>query len=165
VRRVKAGHECGAPQVVVYRGPSDGVRWSSSPIVTCQMALALARFETILQEEAQMYFGKRVTRVEHVGTYSCREMARYDLVSEHSYANAIDVSAFTLSNGKTISVERHFGRPVNEPKTAEGRFLRALAHRLYDDEVFSVVVTEFFDSLHRSHFHLDMARYRVDGSR
>jgi hypothetical protein len=165
VRHAKGGFECGAPQVVVYRGPKDGVRWSSSPLVTCGMALALARFETILQEEAQRYFEKRVARIEHVGTYNCREMVNYDWVSEHSYANAIDVTAFQLSNGKRISIERDFGRPANEPKNAEGRFLRALARRLYDDEVFSVVVTEFLDPLHRTHFHFDMARYRADGTR
>src|SRR5687768_17816152 len=47
--------------------------------------------------------------------------------SEHSYANAIDLSVFQLANGRKISVERHFGRPGTEPKSAEGRFLRALA--------------------------------------
>jgi hypothetical protein len=164
-RRAREGHECGAPQVLVYRGPEGGVRWSSAPLVTCGMALALARFETVLQEESTKHFGQRVARIEHLGTYACREMARYDWVSEHSYANAIDLSVFVLANGRKISVERHFGRPATEPKTSEGRFLRGLANRLYDEEVFSVVVTEFFDKLHHNHFHLDMARYRVDGTR
>jgi hypothetical protein len=164
-RKAKEGHECGAPQVVVYRGPKGGVRWSSAPLVTCGMALALGRFETILQQESEKYFQKRVVRIEHLGTYACREMARYDWVSEHSYANAIDVSVFQLENGRKISVERHFGKPSKDSKTNESRFLRELARRLYDDEVFSVVVTEYFDKLHHNHFHLDMARYRVDGTR
>jgi hypothetical protein len=47
----------------------------------------------------------------------------------------------------------------------EGRFLRSVATRLYDEGVFSVVITPFFDALHRDHFHLDQARYRNDGSR
>jgi len=164
-RRAREGHECGAPQVVVYRGIANGVRWSSAPIVTCGMALALARFEAVLQEEAFGHFQKRIVRIQHLGTYACREMARYDWVSEHSYANAIDLSVFELENGRKISIERHFGRPDAEPQTNEGRFLRTLARRLYDDQVFSVVVTEFFDKLHHNHFHVDMARYRVDGTR
>ncbi|HEX6765460.1 MAG TPA: extensin family protein [Polyangiaceae bacterium] len=164
-RRAREGHECGAPQVVVYRGPAGGVRWSSAPLVTCGMALALARFETVLQAESEKYFHQRVVRIEHLGTYACREMARYDWVSEHSYANAIDLSVFQLANGRKISVEHYFGRPGSEPKTTESQFLRELANRLYDDEIFSVVVTEFFDSLHHNHFHVDMARYRVDGTR
>jgi hypothetical protein len=44
-------------------------------------------------------------------------------------------------------------------------FLRSLARRLYDEDVFSVVLTPFFDALHRDHFHLDLARYRLDGTR
>jgi hypothetical protein len=86
-------------------------------------------------------------------------------VSEHSFANAIDVRSFRLEDGRSVSVERHFGRPGTEPTTPEGRFLRDLAHRLYDEGVFSVVLTEFFDRLHRDHFHLDLARYRIDGTR
>jgi hypothetical protein len=31
--------------------------------------------------------------------------------------------------------------------------------------VFSVVLTPYWDALHRDHFHLDLARYRVDGTR
>jgi hypothetical protein len=104
-------------------------------------------------------------RIEQGGTYNCRKMARFDLVSEHSYANAIDIRSFRLADGRTVSVERHFGRPGKAPRTKEARFLHALAHRLYDDGVFSVVLTEYFDRLHRDHFHLDLARYRIDGTR
>jgi hypothetical protein len=104
-------------------------------------------------------------KVEQGGTYSCRKMARFALVSEHSYANAIDIRSFRLADGRVVSVARHFGRPGAEPQTPEARFLHELAHRLYDDGVFSVVLTEYFDRLHRDHFHLDLARYRVDGTR
>ena len=51
---------------------------------------------------------------------------------------------------------------AEDPKT---EFLRTLANRLYDEEVFSVVVTPYFDNLHYNHIHVDLARYRVDGSR
>ncbi len=84
-------------------------------------------------------------------------MARFDFVSEHSYANAIDVRSFTLENGRRISVADHFGTLTAEARTAEARFLRSLAHRLYDDGVFSVVLTRYYDELHRDHFHLDLA--------
>jgi hypothetical protein len=165
MRKGKTGHTCGAPQVVVYGGLPDGARIRPAPLVTCGMALALARFETILQEEAERQLGSRVASISQGGTYNCREMARFDLVSEHSYANAIDLRSFTLKNGRTVSVERHFGRPGSEPTAPEGRFLRSLARRLYDEQVFSVVLTEYFDRLHRDHFHFDLARYRLDGTR
>jgi hypothetical protein len=47
----------------------------------------------------------------------------------------------------------------------EGLFLRTLARGAYDDGTFSCVITEFFDPLHRNHIHVDLARYRVDGTR
>jgi hypothetical protein len=164
-RKLPNGVECGAPEVVVYRGPAGGVRWNAAPLVSCGMALALGRFEAVLAEVSVRELGSRVVKVEQGGTYNCRKMARFDLVSEHSFANAIDVRSFRLADGRRISVERHFGRPGVEPRTAEGRFLRALARQLYDDGVFSVVLTEYFDRLHRDHFHLDLARYRIDGTR
>lgn len=165
MRRRPSGEQCGAPDVVVYGGPPGGVRWNAAPLVSCGLALALGRFEEVLAEEATRELGSKVVRIEQGGTYNCRKMARFNLVSEHSFANAIDIKSFRLENGRSIAVERHFGRPGTEPTTAEGRFLRRLARRLYDDGVFSVVLTEFFDRLHRDHFHFDQARYRIDGTR
>ena len=159
-------YTCGAPQVVVYeQGPTE-LRWSSPPLVTCGMALALAGFEDLLQSKAQELLGSRVSRVRQGGTYSCRKMTRFSgMVSEHSYANAIDLYAFRLADGRRISVAKDFGRPESEPASDGGKFLRALARALYDEGVFSVVLTEHFDALHRDHLHLDLARYRVDGTR
>ena len=79
-------------------------------------------------------------------------------VSEHSYANAIDIAEFTLVSGKTISVLQHF-----KQNNTKGLFLRNVARRLYDEGVFSVVIGPNFDRLHRNHLHLDRAHYRVDG--
>ena len=164
LRTDRHGFVCGSEQVVVYRKGPTGVRWNSAPVVTCGMALALADFERTVADEARR-LGHRVVRIEQGGTYSCRKMARFALVSEHSYANAIDVRSFTLENGRRIGVLDHFGKLDREPITLESRFLRSLARRLYDDGTFSVVLTRYFDELHRDHFHLDLARYRLDGSR
>jgi hypothetical protein len=161
----QGGIECGAPQAIEYREGPTGIRWWPVPVVSCGLGLALARFEAVLQDEAQREFGVGMAAVEQGGTYSCRAMARFRLVSEHSYANALDLRSFRTKNGKTISVLAHFGKPSQEPVTTEGRFLRQLARRAYDEGVFSVVVTRFFDELHRDHVHVDLARYRVDGTR
>ncbi|HEX8791120.1 MAG TPA: extensin family protein, partial [Polyangiaceae bacterium] len=88
---------CGAPQVVVYlRGPGH-IAYDPAPLLSCPMALALASFERIVQEEATRDFSVPVVRITQLGTYNCREMAAYPgWVSEHAYANAIDVARFTL---------------------------------------------------------------------
>jgi hypothetical protein len=157
---------CGATQVVVYKGRHGSPRYNSSPRLTCRLALGLLRFEAVAEELAQKYFQASVRRVEQGGTYSCRKMARFaNLVSEHSYANAIDIRSLQLTNGRTLSVKQHFGDIASAPTNQESAFLRELASRLYDDGVFSVVLTPFFDRLHHDHFHFDQARYRVDGTR
>lgn len=166
---VKAGNAkrptCGVEQAVVYkRGPA-GVSYNGPPVVSCGMALGMAHLEQVLNEEAERHLGSKVARIEHGGTYSCRRMARFDLVSEHSYANAIDIRGITLKNGRKLTVLGHFGKVDAEPKRPEQRFLRTVANRAYDEGLFSVVITPFFDALHRDHLHFDQARYRIDGSR
>ncbi len=162
----KSGIVCGAPQVVTYlRGPGK-ITYNAPPLLTCTMALALASFESILQEEAEAAFHSPVVRIEQLGTYNCREMARYKgWVSEHSYANAIDLASFTLKNGRSIVVLRDFDTNAEPPKKPAGAFLRAISRRANDEEVFSLVLTPFFDPLHKNHFHLDLARYHLDGTR
>ena len=162
----KAKFMCGAPQVVTYqRGPGN-IAYNAAPVVTCTMALALASFERILQKEAVALFGSPVARIDQLGTYNCRVMSAYPTwVSEHSYANAIDIGSFTLKNGKTVEVLRDFDVGDGPTKKAAAAFLRVVSQRANDEDVFSHVLTPFFDAHHRNHFHLDLSRYRADGTR
>jgi hypothetical protein len=167
VRRPKGSKVvCGAPQVVTYlRGPGK-IAYNAPPLLTCGMALALASFERIVQAEAQRAFGAPVARVEHLGTYACREIAAYPgWTSEHSYANAIDLARFVLKNGTAVDVLRDFDAGEGEPRRPAGALLRAASRRAFDEDVFSHVLTPFFDAGHRNHFHLDLARFRGDGTR
>jgi hypothetical protein len=166
IRTKRAKIVCGAPQVVTYlKGPGK-IAYDSAPVVTCAMAAALASFEKLVQEEANAGFGSPVVRIEHLGTFNCREMAAYPgFVSEHSYANAIDIARFVLKNGRIVDVQRDFDLGLDEPKKAGGRFLRLLSQRAHDEDVFSHVLTPFWDAHHRNHFHLDLSRYRSDGTR
>ena len=155
-----AGFLCGAPQVVRYiRGPGD-IDYNGRPKMTCPLALAMADFELVLQAEARAHLGSEVESIRHVGTYNCREMAAYDgWVSEHSYANGIDIKSLTLADGRVLTIRTHY---LDEGP--EGEFLRALTRRLYDEAVFSVIVTPAADGLHKHHLHFDMAHYRFDGT-
>ncbi|HEY5241239.1 MAG TPA: extensin family protein [Polyangiaceae bacterium] len=157
---------CGAPQVVIYAHGPGGITYSPSPLLTCSMALALASFEKVVQEEAARAFHSPVVRIDQLGTYSCREIIAYPgWVSEHSYANAIDLARFTLKNGVTVDVQRDFDLGAEQPRRPAGAFLRAVSQRAYDEDIFSHVLTPFFNAAHRNHFHVDLARYRGDGTR
>jgi hypothetical protein len=156
---------CGAEQVVTYLGGPARIRYDVAPLVTCRLALALGRLEQVAQEEAVRRLGRRIARITQGGTYNCRKMVRFDFVSEHSYANAIDLKEFRLEGGRQLSVRRHFGKLDAAPQTREAEFLRALSRRAFDERLFSVVLTPYWDQLHADHFHFDLARYHVDGTR
>ncbi len=120
--------------------------------------------EKILQQEAKTLLATQVKGIQQGGTYSCRRMARFALRSEHSYANAMDIYGFSFTNGKRINVKLHFGKLSEEPDVATSKFLRKVARRAFSEDVFSVVLTPFWDKLHADHLHVDQARYRVNAT-
>ncbi len=115
------------------------------------MALGLAELERVAQGEAEK-MGQRVVRIEQGGTYNCRKMARYDWVSEHSYRERHRRARVHATKRQAHRRARALRKLDAEPTDARGRFLRAVAHRLYDEGAFSVVLTRYFDELHRDHF-------------
>lgn len=121
--------------------------------LSCQSAAALALWMTHeVQPLARSMLGQRVASVQHMGTYSCRNIVGNpfwkDMRSEHATANAIDVSGFRLENGQTISVLKDW-----HSDGREGAFLRA-AHQ-GACRYFRVALGPEFNRAHRNHFHLD----------
>jgi hypothetical protein len=156
---------CEAPEGVEIRRGGAGLRFQPQARVNCAFAQRLERFETVMQEEARRIFKSPVVSIVHLGTYNCRRMAAYpDWVSEHSFANAIDVATFILKNGRRVEVERDWVATDKPAATPAAQFLRRLTRRLYDEKVFSVVLTPSFDAHHKNHLHLDGAPYSVDGT-
>jgi hypothetical protein len=82
----------------------------------------------------------------------------------HSLANAIDVATFILANGRRIEVERDWVRAGQPAPRPASQFLRRLTRRLYDEQVFSVVLTPSHDKHHENQLHLDGAACAVDGT-
>jgi len=163
--KLAGGVVCEAPGGVSIRRGASGLRFAPPARVSCAFGLRLARFEAVVQEVAKETLGSRVRALKQLGTYNCRRMAAYpDLVSEHSFANAIDVASFTLRDGRTVVVERDWVRADRPARTPAARFLRRLARRLYDEKVFNVVLTPSYDEHHKNHLHLDGAAYTVDGT-
>lgn len=107
---------------------------------------------------AQYYFGADLVEVSIAGSYSCRPMNHVSgaKLSEHGYANALDVSGFTLSSGRKISVKRHWN---GDPQ--EQAFLRAVQRGACQH--FTTVLGPNHDRAHHDHFHVDLARHGRDG--
>jgi hypothetical protein len=130
------------------------VKIDNAPLLTCRMASQLAEFEAgPLQTSARRLLGTEVRRIKHFGTYNCRGMRHLNnILSQHAFANAIDVSGFKMANGQSISVLRDWKPPG--PRSA---FLKEVALAACD--TFRVSVSPDGDANHRDHFHWDMGLY------
>jgi hypothetical protein len=116
---------------------------------------------TVVQPAARRMFGLPVTQISIAGSYACRAINHVSggILSEHGHANAIDVSGFTLADGSRITVKRGW----NNGDLRARAFLR----EVHDGACaqFTTVLGPEYNSLHRDHFHLDLARRGHDGLR
>lgn len=125
----------------------------NTPATTCPTAVAMVLWERdTLQPAAQAIFGSPVTRIEHLGAYSCRRLYGRDTGawSEHATANAIDIAGFVLEDGTRISVLRDW--PGEGDKA---RFLREVRDGACG--AFATVLSPDYNAAHADHFHFDMS--------
>lgn len=122
--------------------------------MTCGLGYAFTVWvQSDLQVPAMGEFGSPVVRVETTGTYNCRNIngAASGNLSEHATANAVDVAAFVLKDGRRISV---LGGWSGDER--EARFLRSV--RASACRRFNTVLSPDYNATHRDHFHFDMGR-------
>ncbi len=87
-----------------------------------------------MQPAAMRWFGARVVEIKQISAYSCRGMNGNPRahISEHAFGNALDIAAFMLADGRSISVKggwkRHAGR-AGLPARRPGRRVPAVQHR------------------------------------
>jgi hypothetical protein len=124
--------------------------------MSCALAARLDEFEReVVQPLARAELGQRVTRINHLGSFSCRQTSNLrGRMSQHAMGRAIDIGGFRLADGSTISVEQDWA--LDGPKRL---FLRRLARRAC--EYFSVVLTPNSDADHYNHFHFDIGPDRL----
>ena len=119
--------------------------------MTCRLARALDRFDRqVLQPAAHRHFGQPVAQLVENGVRNCRPVEGYrSLLSEHAFANAIDIEGFVLRDGTAIDVagERNGSGPAAD-------FLREVTAQACG--VFRTVLGPGFDERHGAHMHLDM---------
>ncbi len=128
-----------------------GVRLSQSALMTCDTAKSL---KTWVDKGVQPAFGRKVVEMKVAAHYSCRTRNNKAgaKLSEHAKGRAIDISAFTLSNGKQVTVLGDWGRG------RDGKALRKVHQAACGP--FGTVLGPGSDGYHRDHIHMDTARYR-----
>ena len=140
----------GAVQLIDMGTPATNLR-----AMTCPLARQFARWSReAVQTAADQWLGGRIVRIETFGTYACRGVngqpgAR---LSEHAFANAVDVSGFVLADGRRITVEAGW----NGGDERVRRFLRAV-HQA-GCRRFNIGLSPDADSYHYNHIHFDMGR-------
>lgn len=133
------------------------VALSSSFLSSCRLAVAYALFDIHqLQPAAQSVFGQKVTQVDHLGSFACRNIYNRSegRLSQHATANALDIAGFRLADGRRISVLKDW-----KDEGDAGRFLRLVRDGACQQ--FNTVLSPEYNAAHRNHFHLDMGRWRV----
>jgi hypothetical protein len=118
--------------------------------VTCPAANAFAGWARFgVDRAARQVLGSPIARIETMGSFNCRNVAGTSRRSGHATADAIDVSAFVLADGRRISVLHGWsgGTP------AERRFLRVVHESAC--KRFGMVLGPDYNAAHRDHFHLE----------
>ncbi len=151
---------CGALKPFTVAAAAHGtVELRPAALLRCPMVPAVDHWvERVVAPAAYRYFGRRVVELKVAASYSCRAMNNVSgaRLSEHGHANAVDISAFVLSDGRRIDVKTGWWGAW-----AERGFLRAVHGGACN--VFTTVLGPSYDANHRDHFHLDLARHGRDG--
>jgi hypothetical protein len=106
-----------------------------------------------VQPAAQRWFGARVVEIKQISAYSCRGMNGNpnSHISEHAFGNALDIAAFTLADGRRITVKDGWhGMPE------EQGFLRDVQAAACRE--FSTVLAPGSNRYHDDHIHVDLMR-------
>ncbi len=112
----------------------------------------------VVEPAARFHFRQPIAEITVAASYGCRPINHQSggRLSEHGYANALDVSRFTLASGEVITVKG--GWSGTEQERA---FLREVHNGACNN--FTTVLGPNYDSNHKDHFHVDLARHGRDG--
>lgn len=119
--------------------------------VRCELAQRFAGWAQYgIARAAEQILGSPLVRIETMGSYSCRTIAGSAKLSQHAHANAIDVAAFVLADGRRISVKD--GWNGGNQERAFLRTIHASACKR-----FGTVLGPEYNAAHRDHLHVDMS--------
>jgi len=122
--------------------------------LACPIVSALDRWlADSVQPAATRWFGARVVEIKQISAYSCRGMNGNASahISEHAFGNALDIAAFTLADGRRITVKDGW-RGLPE----EQGFLRDVQAAACQQ--FSTVLAPGSNAYHYDHIHVDLMR-------
>ena len=147
--------DCGAQSPFAVTGVLVNGRMvplSGEATLTCEVATNLPVWSEAIDGYLKARENTELAALNVGTSYNCRERVggSSDRLSEHSFADALDVVGFTLGDGRTITVEGDWPKA----EAPEGKFLR-FAHDAACSS-FSTTLGPEANAEHHDHFHLDM---------
>jgi hypothetical protein len=146
---------CDAPDLIALDAVTtrDGRRIEFSPParLNCAMGEAIARWvRDDLDPAVRSSAGGRLARVHNAADYQCRPMnwMRGNRMSAHSQANALDIRALTLEDGRTMTIREGL------PDALAASWRQTTCNR------FSTVLGPGSDGFHEDHIHVDLMERR-----
>lgn len=147
---------CGAEhpfKVSALAGGTVGINTDAT--LACPMLPALDQWiSEAVQPAAMARYGQPVVMVQTMGSYGCRSINHQSgaQLSEHAFANALDIGGFRLADGREINVQRGWrGDPVDSAFLHDAQAGACT--------VFTTVLAPGSDAFHYNHFHLDLAQH------
>jgi Extensin-like protein C-terminus len=126
------------------------------PVATlaCPIVSVLDRWlADSVQPAAMRWFGQRVVEIKQISAYSCRGMNGNPNahISEHAFGNALDIAAFTLADGRRVSVKDGWKGMPEEQGFLHDVQATACQH-------FNTVLAPGSNVYHYDHIHVDLMR-------
>jgi hypothetical protein len=141
---------CGWTDAVLLRGTGQAMLQRPA-IVTCPLAATLVLLDgQVLQPAARELYHRRVARIDHVGSYACRNVygRKVAALSRHARAAAIDLTGFGLADGHELDIAAGW-----HAQGKAGAFLHRVHNRAC--EVAGMVLGPDYNAEHRGHFHVE----------
>jgi hypothetical protein len=142
------------PSTLAAGGTAAPAALMPAATLACPLVSRLDRFVTdAVQPAARRWFGRPVVEIKQISAYSCRGMNGdpYANISEHAFGNALDIAAFTLADGRKVTVKDGWhGTPE------EQGFLRDIHGAAC--KMFTTVLAPGSNPYHDDHMHVDLMR-------
>ncbi|WP_424983912.1 extensin family protein [Maritalea sp. S77] len=127
------------------------IKLATPATVNCAMATAFIDWVKRVDQLSRITHDAGIKSISTGTSYMCRRRnnAKTGKISEHGFANAIDLTGFVLTNGEQVQL------PEAWQAGREDQKLIRQSHKL-GCEIFTTVLGPEANALHKDHLHLDM---------
>ena len=142
----------GTVKLASLRSDDAALALSNLGPVTCPLASTFAGWARFgVDRAARQILGSPLVRIETMGSYNCRNVGGSAKRSAHATANAIDVAAFVLADGRRISLTGGWSKG-----SARERQFLSVVHQSACKR-FGTVLGPAYNAAHKDHFHLELS--------